>query len=366
VIDRRIVGHAAAASVAAAAVFAAILPWVVLYHQETTGSGGFYTAMARHPGTFTTGPEGFRILTPWLVSLLPGSIEHGFMAVTILCLALSAGLLFVLVALLMGIRNAWWGVALFAVSGPVVGGLRDPFLVDPLGYVFVLSALILLYFRRWFALALVMGAAVFEKESTLVVLLPAAIVAATDRPRQLLRFAPVLLLPVAGFIAIHMTPLIWEHRGHHSWIEDIPGMWRYQRDEVGLYRAPLQAVLYSLGPMWAIAFLGLRRAHPFLRLCTPFVPLMVASCIAAADWPRIIGWCFPIVIALVLAAPLTQAARAVLAGAVFVDAAVSQALATSAGKEAFLLLVFVLGAASPWLLGERAELGVVRKLRGLR
>lgn len=52
-----------------------------------------YFAMARNPWVFTTGPHGYRLLTPLLVHLLPVDPLVGFSAVTFLSLALTVPLL---------------------------------------------------------------------------------------------------------------------------------------------------------------------------------------------------------------------------------------------------------------------------------
>jgi hypothetical protein len=74
----------------------------------------------------------------------------------------------------------------------------------------------------------------------------------------------------------------------------------------------------------------------------------ILSCVAVVDWPRVVGWSFPVVVALALLVPLVPVVRAVVVAATAVDTIVSQALASSAAKEAALLLVLAVAAATPW------------------
>ena len=54
-----------------------------------------YLAMAEHPPVFTVAPWGYRVLTPWLVHLLPvDNVARGFRYVTLSSLTLAGGLLF--------------------------------------------------------------------------------------------------------------------------------------------------------------------------------------------------------------------------------------------------------------------------------
>jgi len=49
--------------------------------------------MADHPGRFVDQTLGYRIMMPWLVSVLPGSTQLGFEIVTVLSLALAVATL---------------------------------------------------------------------------------------------------------------------------------------------------------------------------------------------------------------------------------------------------------------------------------
>lgn len=92
-----------------------------------------YVAMAEQPAFFTAAPWGYRVLAPWLVSLLPGTnAVRGFRDMNLYGLSLSGLLLFLF---LRRLGHGEWpsllAVAAFVFSPPVAELLRYPFLVEP-------------------------------------------------------------------------------------------------------------------------------------------------------------------------------------------------------------------------------------------
>src|SRR4051812_24116737 len=57
------------------------------------GDALVYARMAHQPWVFTQSPWGYRLLTPWLVHLLPLPIDLGFWLITVLALAATATVL---------------------------------------------------------------------------------------------------------------------------------------------------------------------------------------------------------------------------------------------------------------------------------
>lgn len=330
---------------AVAALLAGVLPALANRHQAMTGDGGLYVRMAEHPGRFVDPTLGYRIMMPWLVSVLPGSTRLGFEIVTVLSLALAVATLFALLRQTHGEEAAWWGVVFFLVSGAVVGALRDPYLVDALAFAYVIGAFTLAFARRWLSLAVVFAVGVLAKETLLFVLAPALLLGLRLDPRpRLWRLGLVVAAPITVYLLIHRTSLVFSERVDHSYLADIPHVIPYERKQVGLVRAPIQAVLYSFGPLWLAVVVGYRNLETRWRVAYPYLPLAVVGSLAVAgDWPRLLGYAFPVVIAAAAAMPLAPARKLVLAAAVFLDTTVFEALPSSLTKQILLLAAFLVG-----------------------
>jgi hypothetical protein len=330
----------------------AALPLLVERHQATTGDGAFYVHMARDPGLFVDPPWGFRIMTPWLVSVLPGSTELGFEIVTVLALALATALLFALLRRTLTEQAAWWGVVFFLVSGPAVAGLSDPFLVDPLAFVCVIAGFSLAFARRWLWLALVLGVAVLAKETALFVAGVGLLVGLRCPPRaRWWQLGTVVAAPVIVYLLLHRTSLVFSHRWEHSYLGEVRRVIPYERAKVGLARAPIQAVLYSFGPLWVALVAGYRHLGRRWRASYPYLLLVLSGLAVGEDWPRLLGYAFPVVVAAAAATPISNMRRTVLAAAVLLDTAVFEALPSSPAKQAALLVAFAAGALA--ILGPR-------------
>jgi hypothetical protein len=330
--------------VASAVVLAALLPALADRHQATTGDGGFYVRMARDPGLFVDPPWGYRILTPWLAAAVPGSTQLGFDVVTVVSLALTAALLFALLRRTSGEDVAWWGVVFFLVSGAVAGGLSNPYLVDPLAFVFVIGGFTLAFARRWLWLALVLAVGVLAKETTLFVIAVGLVLGLRLLPRaRLWQLAVVLAAPIAVYLLLHRTSLVFSEHWEHSYLGEVRRVIPYEREKVGLVRAPIQALLYSFGPLWVGLALGFRHLERRWRVAFPYLVLVLSGLAVGEDWPRLLGYGFPIVIAGAAAIPISNARRAVLALATLFDTEIFEALPSSHLKQLALLVAFVVG-----------------------
>jgi hypothetical protein len=100
-------------------------------------------AMAEHPAVFTQAPQGFRILTPWIVASLPApKATRGFRHVTLAALVAAGGALFLL---LRRLRVPPWtaltAVALLGLSEPVGQALAHGFLAEPVDLALLLVLL---------------------------------------------------------------------------------------------------------------------------------------------------------------------------------------------------------------------------------
>lgn len=105
-----------------------------------------YLVMAEQPAFFTVAPWGLRLAWPWLVHLLapqPGAAV--FLALTLLLLFMAGGLLHAWLRQLgFGPVAACLGVVAYAWSPAVSVAVLDPFLVDPLALVVLLTTLLAL------------------------------------------------------------------------------------------------------------------------------------------------------------------------------------------------------------------------------
>ncbi len=110
-----------------------------------------YVAMAESPAVFTVAPWGYRVLTPWLVSLLPvgrtpvGNVPRAYRYVTWSGL-LTAGLL--LFGYLQRRGHVPWaglvGVGAYGLCGPFAGAVQYRFLVEPVTFALEVAFLLAL------------------------------------------------------------------------------------------------------------------------------------------------------------------------------------------------------------------------------
>ena len=142
-----------------------------------------YVAMAESPAVFTVAPWGYRVLTPLLVSALPGrDVVRGYRWLTGagLCIACVLAYLF-LRALGHGAGPAVLGAAALAACGPVAEVIAYPYLVEPL--TLVLQVAFLLALERGAGagvLALLSVLAACNKELQ-ILLVPLVFLARLDR-----------------------------------------------------------------------------------------------------------------------------------------------------------------------------------------
>jgi hypothetical protein len=132
----------------------------------------------------------------------------------------------------------------------------------------------------------------------------------------------------------------------------------YEREKVGLLRAPFQALLYSFGPLWVGLGLGFRHLERRWRLSFVYLVLVLSGLAVGEDWPRLLGYGFPIVIASAAVIPIPSGRRAVLALATLFDTEIFEALPTSHLKQLALLAAFAVGVL--------AVTGIPRRRRILR
>jgi len=135
--------------------------------------GHVYALMAERPAFFTVAPWGYRVLTPWLVSLGPGrDPTRGFFWLTHLGMVAAATLLFLYLRQLgHGVGISRLALAAFLLSPPSFAILRYQVLVEPLSVALeILFLLALQAGAGWACLGLVAILGVLNKEFFLLLL----------------------------------------------------------------------------------------------------------------------------------------------------------------------------------------------------
>jgi hypothetical protein len=222
-----------------------------------------YVAMAEAPRYFTVAPWGYRLLTPWLVGLLPLDPATGFHLVSFGGLLLAAVLLSAFLARLGHSSRASLLAAVVCIFlGPTTEVVAYPFLVEPLTLALEVAFLLCLAgtgSTGVLALIAVLGALSKEMQ---VLLLPLVFFArvGSDGARTALR--KTLLVGAAAAAATLLvrtwTPLPAIAVGRPAvdavvaaWWRDWPETWR-------------GALMFGLLPL-ALAGACLPRARPYLR-----------------------------------------------------------------------------------------------------
>jgi hypothetical protein len=314
-------------------------------------------AMADHPAFFTVAPWGYRILTPWLVHVLPvANAARGFRYVTLSGLAVAGALLFLFLRRLgHAPPAALLGVAAFALSPPVGEAIRNRFLAEPLGIALVLAFLVTLESGAGLAILCLLGVlAALCKEGLLALVLPLVFLRLRDRDgtrRALRAFAIVGAPAIAVAVAL---PVWWTPHLRGAW----PALEPLQAASAATAAWREWAGALLLAGLTPLALIGALRpqAHPLLRGYgyLPVVTFAAALGAAtftgeggpghffAADVPRLLLYALPALIALGLVAldgvwPHLEAPPAPAAAAAPWRAAAA-ALAVAAAVAPFVLV----------------------------
>jgi hypothetical protein len=274
-------------------------------------------AMADHPAFFTVAPWGYRVLTPWLVHVLPvANVARGFRYVTLSGLAVAGALLFLFLRRLgHAPPAALLGVAAFALSPPVGEAIRNRFLAEPLGIALVLAFLVTLESGAGLALLCLLAVlAALCKEGLLALVLPLVFLRLREREgtRRALRAFAIVGAPA---LAVAVALPAW-------WTPHLRGAWPALEP---LHAAAAAAAAWHewagallLAGLTPLAVLGAMRpqARPLLRGYGYLPAVTFAAALGAAtftgeggpghffaaDVPRLLLYALPVLIALGLVA----------------------------------------------------------------
>ena len=194
-VDTRVAEREAKAITAIEAVQAAVLSvvlisfWLVvspLVQQPVCCDAGEYLRLARDPTSPMLRPYSMRVLVPWLVHALGGDVVTTFHAVSLVCLAITGWLMYLL-ARQLGVGH---GYALLATAALLCSRgwlffFYDPYLTEPAAFLLLTAAFLVLV-----------------------------------RNRRTWLIAPLLVLMAATreqFIGFALPTYFWLYHRHHAW-----------------------------------------------------------------------------------------------------------------------------------------------------
>jgi hypothetical protein len=266
-----------------------------LARQPVCCDAGEYLRLARDPGTPVIRPYSARVLPPWLVHALGGDVATTFHAVSLVCLAIT-GLLVYLLARQLGVEHRYslLAVAALLCSRGWVFFFYDPYLSDPAAFPLLTAAfLVLVYGRGRWPLAPLLVLLAATREQFVGFALPMYF---WLRQRRLdwraLSETVGLLLPALVVFAAVVT-----------WAPSLPTTQMSQPIGLGytIHRRMQQdgwlwfgsAFGMSLGVWWPLAAASLR-VDRFRRLSWWLIPVF-ADLLLGWDWSRYVLYAFPVV-----------------------------------------------------------------------
>lgn len=271
------------------------------FFESQGGDYPYYVQISQDPfGNAVPSPWRYRLLNPWLASLLTGmgfSTDAAFLTLTIVFAGVSCVLMRCYLSQLgVSLFAARTGALLFAVSvGAFIPMRRYYGYTDALTNAFTLLILVLAHARRHGAAAAALGIGTLAKESMLL-LLPYLAVRMLVQHAAWLRLATVLLVPVAVFAALRLL-LPPDPSGAApvalTWAAQIE-YWRTAMVH-GVGRWILWSLAYSMGPVWLIALAGARDGATFMRHSWLLIVPLVAPLLRTTDTERALMLAFPVV-----------------------------------------------------------------------
>lgn len=258
--------------------------------------------MAAEPTHFTATPWGYRILTPWLIHILPFPLLTGFLVITVLGISITATVIGLLCSAIgLSRRTVLAGPILFLLSYAGVYNLYNFALVDALAYAGTALCLLFLAGASFRAAAFCVLVTTIDKEWG-VFLIPLLALALWQQRN---RGVTALLVPmIIGCIAPLLFYLMIRHwpgfggqaYNHYYNFALVHQMLLLHRSDI------IPTLLDANLLLWILAPLGWRAAPPTVRISTWLVPVAMAQLLFATDGTRMLVYTYPCLIPLALAA----------------------------------------------------------------
>ena len=295
----------AAVAVGLAALAAQLLLDALVRDQPVPiGDELIYERMAQAPGDPHTFPFAYRVLPPWIVHVLPFGHTFSFSVLAWLAAAGAAACLFALLERLGIERRMSVPLAIALAVSPMllVANLRQGRNPDPISVLVLCAGALCIVTRSPRALAAVILAGVFNRESALF-LVPWAYAVWAQRlvdREALVRVALVALPGVVAYLVLRLAiPTVGSEQVIGYGGGFLEGRWEVVEQNL---RDPLQIgrrVVLAFGPLWLVAAVALRD-HDFARRGLVLLGCCVVAMTFTLDWGR----------AALMAAPAVYAAAA--------------------------------------------------------
>lgn len=262
------------------------------------GDEQIYELMAQHPGDTHTFPFAYRVGVPWLVHVLPFDSTFSFSAIAWLASALCGGLMFLLLRRFGTARWLAAALSLCLVLCPplLVVSLRQGRGVDPMSLLVMIAGALAIVDRRPRALAVIVLAGAFVRESSLFLIPFAyAIWARALWDRDAARDA--LASGVPGLVAYATLRLALPTVGREQVIgydSLLGGRWTVVRETLREPFTAIRRLIGAFGPLWLAAPFALRDL-PFARRGLVLLALCAVAMTFAQDWGRIVLLAAPVI-----------------------------------------------------------------------
>jgi hypothetical protein len=266
------------------------------------GDYPFYVEMAATPLTTTVpSPWRYRVLNPWLASLLVKSglpVDVAFLLLTaVFAFASSMTMRLYLRRLSLSTFTANAGAVLFAISiGGYVPLRRYYGYTDALTNFLILIVLVSAITWRPVVTAALLGVGTLAKES-LLLLLP--FIGERGRAARMAwpRLAMVVAVPIAVFVLLRLiVGMAGESPVALSWESQV-AYWRTAMVH-GAVRWLLWSIAYSMGPLWLLALLAVPRQWRFVGTALWLLLPLIAPLVRTTDTERALLLAFPVVLPL--------------------------------------------------------------------
>lgn len=260
-----------------------------------------YMAMAENPSTYYLYPFRSRILTPIIVHFLPVELKLGFMISTFVSVNLTAIMLFLFMRRLgLSRTSSLLMLSVYLFSWGPVHSLTNPFLSDPLTYLFLVSGFYLLLGTSDLTFAIITFCGALNRETSLF-LLPSyylTIRKQSSRLAALFRTLLIAIPPVAAIAYLGFAP----HSSSVTWTSNYlnaSSIVRIMQHHIA--KNALFDVYSTFGAVWVLSILNIDKteaASRLLRTNTIFTTLVLLQLLIATDESRLLAFLFPLVIPL--------------------------------------------------------------------